>query len=668
MFVPLDDGSDSDMSMDVEPQKTVADLVQEWIDYYSGVRKESPNQQPEIILVEGGDAYVITTKKTKRQPSRTTQPFNREGEEEAFRQEQKKRRIFDMAIRQRKPIDYIGDDTMLERLFRFRGITNSPVGETTMRGRAIKANDRYVQDPYDYSSNGTWRNRQSLAVVTAPRAFFPQTGPGTRQVFDELYDKTEYEKTNLGTYSRAEIFLLEVNARNREKFKEILYGDTQLLMKLTPFINQKGQLIGDLDIQQIYNEIRIAYALNELLYNYSSVLSVHFMVMVDWFQTSRAMMGLFANPKRPTVVDNFFNQMTIVEYGHASLLDFLYENQTFGELRAVVFQVLHALETAWHTNEFIHGDLHVGNIQMKRTDYEESPFRGMNLLYKRRDVLDDWYVLRKEDLGAHIVKIIDFGFSRIFAPTHENHRLTSLDPVYPPHLHDKFVGLTWPENEMDPANPNRYTDVRMFFLTLFVLPKSYWDNLATVDRESFYTLASQVLDFDAMNRAIDATGFRSEVSNIRRYNAAGKLTPANLSSCKPCIDFLMQFGGYIRSASTVQLYNLTATDVLHQPFFDALRRPAQNETSANYRDTATRTDLVVSFIDAKTLKETQMLKVRPNPFTIIKNQFSSATQLSCAMCKGGASHYNMEADTIVPFCGPLCAEFKYVYNGKTVFR
>lgn len=669
-----DSNGGGDLYMDVEPIKTVPDWIQEWVDYFRGTRKESPSGVPIIIKEEKENEEL--RKKREADMWRLLElevESAREQKKRRIDKEDERMRILNRA-RERVHLGYLGKDTKLERLMRFREIFLRPDGET-VRGRIIEANDQYVEDPYD-DEYKTWRDRQRLALVNIPKLeFIPKDG-ATAEDFFPLYNMTGYNNTTLETYSTPDIFLLDVVEENREKFKSILYGDSQVLMKVTPFVNKQGQIRGELDILQTYNEIKIAYFLSELLYGYTNVLSVHFMVVVDWFQTSRAKMGLYADPQNPTEMDNLYNQITISEYAHTTVGQFFYDNPTLGALRAFIFQVLHALETAWHTNEFVHHDLHLNNIMLKKTHFDEqplserneSPFDGRNLLYKRRHDAD-WYVLKKEDLGNHIVKIIDFGFSRIYAPSHEQHDLYSVSLSHPPHLHDRFIGLTWPQNGMDPLHPNRYTDVRMLFLSILILPATFWNALSSQERQVVYAISEEVLDFNLMNVLIDQLSFKDEVSRVRRYMTVGnRLTPENINSCQLCVDFLMKFGGYARG-NTLQTTNWTATDVLSHPFFDALKRTPNYEGATTLQKAnALRNDVVVSFIDQDSLRETQMLKIKPNLITLRSNNNSNSIPLACSICKNPAKLEVHLDGTVIPVCGALCAEFKCLYNSKTVFR
>lgn len=654
MMLFVDDAEDFSMNVEEGPKKTLYELVGEWIDYYKGNR-ESPHMVS--MLVDEKD----TTTPSKKRVNDLRYLDRVEKRRRTENTEEERNRVLTMLAR--KGIDYIGNETQLERMFEFRDILLKPDGSTTMRGRVIRQNDAYSQDPYDIVGR-TWRTPDQLRVLNTPRVIYtPNSKTGIQESdFDELYDEAGYKNVELQTYSRPGVQLLNITEPNREKFKAILYGDTQVLMKIIPFVNERGQLKSPDDIKEIYNEIKIAYFLAELLYGYTNVLSVHFMVMVDWIQASRSKLGLFANPDYPTTMDTLTSQITISEYAHTTVGEFFTDFPSFKALRLMIFQVMHALETAWHTNEFVHYDLHTSNVMFKKTDYADSPFKGRSLLYKRRHVAQ-WYVLPKEDLGNHIVKIIDFGFSRIYAPSVEQHLLYSVSAAKPPHVHDRFIGLDWPENDVYPDRPNRYVDVRLFMLSMFYLPNIFWTSITKEEKATLHALLEQVLDFKEINLLIDALGFRNEVHTIRRYNAGGVLTPENIASCRPCLDFLTKFGGYARSLSNAR-NEWTATDLLNHSFFDELKREPQQDATAEYQRVALQEEVVVSFIDDETLQETQMLKDRPeNPFQI------TTRQLSCSVCKAGnVNHYNVEGKTKVPLCSALCAEFKYIYNEKTVFR
>jgi hypothetical protein len=179
----------------------------------------------------------------------------------------------------------------------------------------------------------------------------------------------------------------------------------------------------------------------------------------------------------------------------------------------------------------------------------------------------------------------------------------------------------------------------------------------------------EVLDFKVMNEIIDVMPFRSEVATIRRYNAGGVLTPQNIRSCQPCLTHLTNFGGYARRLDPEPNPNKrgwTATDLLNHAFFDDLKRAPRDDATLEDQEKANQEEVVVSFIDEETLEETQMLKVKPENLF----EFRAQQKLSCSVCSKATNveHYNLEGDVMVPLCSALCAEFKYIYKGKTVFR
>ncbi len=656
---------EEDMSMDVEaspPAKTVYALLEDWYHYIRG----DTNVNPLEVTIDDSKIEVDN----KRKASKELIDEDEAGMLKRLRiQKEKTRDALNKKMISRRPIPYIGDDTQTERWLDFYeliGVNNA----TTLRQSITKRGIPFSQNPYDET---TWRNRAQLMDVLTPVGVFKK---GTWQWqdtadFQKLYEMRGLITLSVASYSRPDLYQLSVkDGTKRQKFDNILYGDSELIMKVTPFLNEKGGMIDDEEILQIYNEIKIAFFLNELVYNYENVLSVHFMIMVDWYQANRLNMGIAVDPGMPNPLDTVYNQVTISELADTDMHTYMMENASLDTLRVVLFQILHTLETAWHTHEFIHYDLHSNNIRLKLTDYAKSPFKDRDLLYKRRDELNDWYVLPSESLGNHIVKIIDFGFSRLYGPRQPFDRLVNVNSTNPPHLHDNLIGIDSPSIGMSARRANRYTDVRMLFLSLFTLPREYWDSLGDSDRRTFYALASEVLDFGEMNRLIDELPFNNSIRRIRRYSANDRLTPENLSQCGECITYLTKWNGYARG-NFEGGFNLTASDVLDKPFFAVLKRRA-NDVAIRDRLRSNLNEVVVSFIDSKSLAETHLVKQDPSKKPFKSSFTTNQTSFKCAVChRENAQHYTVEntnGSKITELCGPLCAEFKYIYNSKTIFR
>ena len=636
-FKPIKEVDDSgeSLDMDVEAAKTELQTIDYWVKQYT----------------RGEDGYTVRPDRAKKEIDSTERIRQ---EQEAWQQtlEEGKHRYSEAQARYRlkqsRVLPYFGDLSPTERSILFAKSLLLPARNTMHNSKQV-SDSMWSQNPYEDPRTGkTWRNRLQLEAANNPASKnFWKKNDADKELFKKTYTRQDTTSLVVLSYSRPELYRL--SPLHREVFKQVLVtGDSDLLMKSTPLIDDKGEVIDDVSLAQIYNEIQIAFFLNELLYGYKHVLSIHFMVMVDWFQTSRAELGLFAGTTR-TWRDEYQSQFTVSEYIEGSVLAFMRSHPTVAALKGLVFQVLHALETAWLTNEFVHYDLHTGNIMMKRTTGDQSPLAGRNLLYKRYGH-SDWYQLGQSNLGDHIVKIIDFGFSRLCAPKAPAHKRYDLKKGVERHVHDRFIGLDWEVGEMNRQSGNMYTDVRLFLLDVLTLPVDIWQAMHTDERKTFYAMTADVLDFARINTLVDGV----PVLNYERLTkAGGRLQPGNLVDCPQCMAYLMKFHGYARANSGE---GMSAREVLDHPFFDSLRRPplAHSELDRG------KDDLVVSFFT--TTGEEQMLKY-------LSSSSSSTATLYCEVCGSVAEHYNIEDDQVaVPLCSALCAEFKYLYNCKTVFR
>ena len=574
---------------------------------------------------------------------------NVEEEEEAWREMRERAGLTGSKERARvlsersKKLPYFGDMSPGERALSFTNTLMTPSRRNTINNNMIEDEAPFAQNPY---VDETWRTRKDLEKVNDYR---------TRAIFDKNYVRPRGDESiKTQSYSRPELFLLA--PLHPELFKEILVTrDASLLMKITPLVKKKGMVIGDLQLQQIYNEIKTAFFLNELLYGHRHVLSIHFMVMVDWFQTSRADLGLYSqgDSTRHPLRDDHYSQFTVAEYAEDDIFEFMQNHPTMDALKGVIFQVFHALETAWITNEFIHYDMHTGNVMMKRTTGDESPLAGRNLLYKRYGY-DEWFQLTDANLGGHIVKIIDFGFSRICVPTNPAH----LDEEHDyRHLHDKVVGVEWRAAQIHPDWPNRSADVRLFLLSLLRLQPAVWDAIPLEEREVFYRFVDDVLDFEYINALIDKAPTTWNDPKLERDAYNGVLTPADVLYAEDCFTFLTQFGGYARNYDNK---GFNVSEVLGHPFFDSLRRaPLSHSEGERGKD-----DLVVSFF-TPTGEERMIRRLSAG---VAATTTATPDILFCVVCGEEAKHYNTEGDKIVPICGGMCAEFKYLYGEKTVYR
>lgn len=470
-----------------------------------------------------------------------------------------------------------------------------------------------------------------------------------KEMFSRQYIVNQLGKRDIQSLTMPTLFLVEPTQKT--KFHDILYGSDDLVMKVTPLFNAGG-IVSRMELDQVYNEIKAAYFLNELVYGYQHVLSIHFMCIVDWFQTTRKHLEL---PKNP-LTDPLLHQIVIAERAHKHLNEFLLMHNTLDTLRVTLFQILHALETAWHTNHFTHNDMHMGNVMMRDVSHDGSPFRDRRFIYKRLD-RDRWYVLDNQYLHNHIVKLIDFGQSRLYVPKSARHVAITK------HVHSDLIGLDMPAIGLPLGEANRQIDMRSLFMTLLMMPDEYWDRLGKEESEEVFTFIERdVLDFTVINRLIDKVSVYhfGDLVNERRVYGAGKLRASNLRKCPRCIRYLTS-NGIFRYANTRTGANVT--QVLDSDFFESLTIVPEGETEKTFSVTKTpHKYVVVSFIGDENIR-------MHDPANSLAASVNQEISLRCDVCRKKASFVNHEkTGHTVPLCGPMCAQFKYLFGNKTVLR
>jgi hypothetical protein len=317
-----------------------------------------------------------------------------------------------------------------------------------------------LQDPYNPKS---WPTRKELQLKMMSDLTF---------VFRKRYNVIAEKKLRANSITQPDLY--EIEAID-DYYKEILYNRSDLFMKVTPLIEnarecEKSKQKEDCGykkdrfLDEIYNEIIIAYFLNELFFGYSSVLSIHFMTMVDWFIAGRRTV----NPSLDR--ESYLCQVTICERADLTLSDALKalnndstltDDQKTRRCRAWLFQVFHALETAWHTNRYLHNDLHMGNVMIQLVP-PESPLHDKEFLYRRLDSTH-WYRVPRLDLDNGVIKIIDFGRNRMAAPAQPNHKFSNR------HIHERIIALKeyYIKGGYDLATVNQGIDVHVLLHSLY---------------------------------------------------------------------------------------------------------------------------------------------------------------------------------------------------------
>jgi hypothetical protein len=324
---------------------------------------------------------------------------------------------------------------------------------------------RWIQNPYESKS---WPMRKELSKMSLEKP---------AKLFTQRYSITYMVKMGSSSITQPDLWRVESTT---DYYKKILYNDNGLFMKVVPLINNARscerskdeydcQYKSKVGLDEIYNEIIVAFFLNELIYGYKNVLSIHFMTIVDWFIAPRFFFDQrLINDASMNVVGKYMCQFSISEkmdFTFKKMCEILEGNNVYTEeiktrvMRAMIFQVFHALEIAWYTNRYIHNDLHLENVMFQEIS-DLSRLAEKDLLY-RRPGLPDWYIVPSDDLYSGIMKIIDFGRSRMFVPSkpHSNNKYS----------HDRLIALEnfRLKNGYTLNTENRGVDVHVFLKALY---------------------------------------------------------------------------------------------------------------------------------------------------------------------------------------------------------
>ena len=187
----------------------------------------------------------------------------------------------------------------------------------------------------------------------------------------------------------------------------------------------------DEDLEEVYNGVRIAFFLQWLE-------SPHLVRPFDWFVAEGR-----ALPHPALRRDAGLYQVALYERLPETLEDYLRrERPGLGAVRALLFQLLHTLELAWHALHFVHYDIHTTNIMLSGEGHPA-------FTYTR-----DQRVYHAALPGGRLAKLIDFGRSRL--------DVRSLGALGPPEGYVESAGYG-PALEANPCY-----DVRLLFFCLFV--------------------------------------------------------------------------------------------------------------------------------------------------------------------------------------------------------
>lgn len=525
------------------------------------------------------------------------------------------------------------------------GEESLPSLEETQRGPIHTMLPTFVENPYRPE---TWYTTQELRMLSQEQ--IGQIGMVVTK-FNERY-AVQNQLGRVETATAPELFSL---THTSDYFRHILDKQPGLFMKLVLLPDSPEDENG---LREIYNEVIAAYFLNELVYGYTQVLSLHFMSVVDWFPTQRT--DPFGN--------KLFYQVIVSERLEKNLVDYLYENPGLSPLRAVLFQYFHAMETVWYTNGGTHNDAHLGNLMMKPLTVE-SPLFDRDFLYRR---LNDarWYRVPARAIKNHLLKVIDFGRFRMQVPDSPNHKELSPGGISR-HRHARQICAPGFDFVGYPCDaPNRQIDVLLPLLGLIKMGSKYWMAMEAMERAAAYAFLGRMIPFDEMTASVDSFLWsNSDYPNIDKkqveveFARAGRRMNVSKFRASPQIIELVRTPGFFtyryRDSGT------TVTDALNDEFFQEYRtnqvlpdRSLTEEEVLGERDR----HVVVSFVQHP--EEAIQLELGASIGASIG---ASSTRSRCTVC-GLSNSAKFGAAGDVRLCGKACYEFKYIFGGKTVFR
>lgn len=495
------------------------------------------------------------------------------------------------------------------------------------QAHTVHANQPSAQNPYEPASwpraealetglwrNGTqWRTLETFLERYTVRHQLVLPGPtSTRPRIDALRSKTAY-------------------------LRELLYGRDDLLLKTVPLYNRLGAVDDEL-LEEVYNEVQLGYFLCELIYGYSHVLSIHFMAVLDWFvlqgppYMAAADAGLSAEDTR-------YHQVLVCERADVSLRTYIKAHPQVQTLRVALFQCFHALETAWWSHSFTHNDLHDNNVMLKAIG-PASPLAGRHFVYKRL-YSAEWYVVRAQDLHGQYVKLIDFGRSRGYVPSTEEHRRGAQ------HLHDRLLSPPGYEAFGYPRHkPNRHIDVQLLLFRLLHTEEQTWQLLALDDEfEQFLDFCDAMIDWKRANQLVEQ---RANLAKERAQHANNWLRARTMRACPLCYEYLTRVGVFVYSYSA---FGPNCSDALDHAFFEPLRTGSLVDEATGDAQ-LNETHIVVSYVTDNS--EAQALLA------------GSEQSQRCCVCGSGARAYITKPER--QYCGRQCYEFDWLFGQRTAYR
>lgn len=307
-----------------------------------------------------------------------------------------------------------------------------------------------------------------------------------------------------------------------------LEGETILVIKIADlgstveeggFVNasnESEEVMANKALMEIYNEIRVGFFLNELRYAYDTVLTRHFMTIVDWFVSD---INLY--PEKGGVGPY---QYIVSERLNASFLDYLTRYPDMATLKCLLFCIAQALEAAWATHRYIHYDLHCDNVMLKESTTDK------NYVYTR-PYSNKTYRLPRQNVHNMVVKILDYGRNRMkipLAPVGKD-KLDLYEHIETngKHKHDQLVAYTLDTLGVG-VGENRTWDLRRLFWDMMItMPTNYWLDLQKNSPYEYTMLLFHMGVFINITR-INTMNWPSKLFRLKNSTVTGPLTMKEL--------------------------------------------------------------------------------------------------------------------------------------------
>lgn len=296
-------------------------------------------------------------------------------------------------------------------------------------------------------------------------------------------------------FDRPDIFLVAGTVKqNKPKLVKLLtdsFGHTNVAMKFTRIAQSKDEnacteTTTSTDLQEANLEASIGYFLTDLRIGYPRILSRNFAAVLGWFNVpvpgkindtatyfAEIKNELSGSKKTPPAEDPTAIRVLLQERAEYILLPWIQKHPTVYAIRSILWQVLHALETAWCTHNFLHLDLHVGNVMLQEST-SDSDGANKPWAFTRATYETGKWVIPTEDHHNGLVKLIDFGRSRMIVPESENEWLSDKTESRT-HSHTKL--LEGPSLEVQDTK-TRTIDMRQLTISLIRhLPIETWEDL-----------------------------------------------------------------------------------------------------------------------------------------------------------------------------------------------